>query len=186
MDIGSTKVDICLKLQALPPRFDPVGGHPMCGKELSGLANADAIIFQNAIFVFTPLERTSPDARTLADELAQSVRARPLWLEASLHDRWVASTSHLPYLVSIALALATPGEVAPLIGPGFRSTSRLAGSSAQMVGDIIETNRNNILAALGRFRQELDQLEGYLAHADSDSLKELLRKGMSQYRELVS
>jgi len=186
LDIGSTKVQICEALKGLPERFDPLGGHPMCGKTVPGLEYADPAIFHGAKFAFTPLERTTLHARTVAEELAGVVGAVPLWLDPYTHDQWVASTSHLPYLLSCALSLATPPEAAPLVGPGFRSTSRLATSSMAMITDILNTNRKNILAALERFSTELDRIGMYLSDENLPAdLIESLQLAANRQRELV-
>ncbi|GAB4529506.1 MAG: hypothetical protein Fur0018_16110 [Anaerolineales bacterium] len=162
LDIGSTKRVVVEAMQSMPAHFDPLGGHPMCGKEVSGLAHADPDMFRGAPFAFVHLERTSSRLRSLAQNLAERIGARPLWLDAATHDRWVAATSHLPYLVATALKQATPAEAAPLIGPGFRSTTRLAASNPVMMGDILLTNCEPILQALARFREALDALEATL------------------------
>ncbi len=183
LDIGSTKRAVVQVMQALPPRFDPLGGHPMCGKETSGLAHAEAGLFRGAPFAFTPLERTSPRLKTLARALAERLGARPLWLDAETHDRWTAATSHLPYLLAAALTLATPEEAAPLVGPGFRSSTRLAGSSPAMMLDILSTNRAPVLAAIARFRAALDALENAL-RADDDALRARLLTVPARRRRL--
>jgi prephenate dehydrogenase len=185
MDIGSTKARIIQAMQALPERFDPVGGHPMCGKERSSLANAEAALFQGATFAFIPLARTSLRARSLAGQLAEAIGARPLWLEADTHDRWVAATSHLPYLVANALAAATPAEVAPLIGPGFRSTARLAPSALDVMIDTLESNRPNVLESLRRFQDRLKIIEEKLSRNDESELRHLLFQGAQNYEELI-
>jgi prephenate dehydrogenase len=177
IDLGSTKVQVGEVMQSLPERFDPLGGHPMCGKERSGLANADPLLFQGTAFAFTPLARTSSRARSFAEELAWQVGARPLWLDAQTHDRWVAATSHLPYLVSNALAFSTPTEAAPLAGSGYRSATRLAQTSPAMMLDVLMTNRENILAASGRFRAHLDLLDELLRQGDFEALLSFLKRG---------
>jgi prephenate dehydrogenase len=185
IDLGSTKSRVVEALKSLPPRFDPLGGHPMCGKEVAGLANAEASIFQDAAFAFTPLERTSSRARAFADGLAMVIGSRPVWLDPATHDRWTAATSHLPYLLAAALSLATPAEAAPLVGPGFRSTSRVAATPAGTMLDVLLTNRENILKSLVGFRQQLEDLEGKLARDETAVLKHALDQGALRQRELV-
>lgn len=186
LDIGSTKGHVTQAMQALPSRFDPVGGHPMCGKEVGGLANAEASIFQGATFAFTPLERTSRRARSFCGQLAAALGAIPLWLDASSHDRWTASTSHLPYLLANTLAAGIPIESAPLIGPGFRSTARLAVTSPRMMRDILATNQENVLTALARFKQRLDQVEALISQGNFDTLEALLEQGAEHYQAILS
>ncbi len=185
LDFGSTKAEIVQAMETLPPRFDPLGGHPMCGKEKLSLANADPGIFRGAPFAFTPLERTSPQARAFVEQLALTIGAHPLWLDPLTHDRWTASTSHLPYLLSVALAWATPPESAPLIGPGFRSATRLAATPASMMLDVLITNRANLQQALAQLRRQLDDVEQILAEGDDVSLQAWLEQGAELQRELV-
>ena len=184
IDLGSTKTAICHAMNQLPERFEPLGGHPMCGKETSGLRNAAANLYQGAPFAFTPVERTTERARAIAVQLARAVGAHTLWLEPETHDRWTAATSHLPYLASAALTMSTPQDCAPMIGPGFRSVTRLAGSSTSMMLDILTTNQKNVLEALGQLRQQLDQLEAAVRNGDRQRLQEALVKAGNLRREL--
>ncbi|MBN2548572.1 MAG: prephenate dehydrogenase [Anaerolineales bacterium] len=185
LDLGSTKSAIVHTMQTLPERFDPVGGHPMCGKERGSLHNADAALYQGAVFALTALPRSSVSARSLAEQLVSVVGAHPLWMEAETHDRWVAATSHLPYLLANALAQATPPEAQPLVGPGLRSTTRLAATPRSMMLDVLATNRENLLASLQSFRQQLDRLEGCLVDGDWRALELYLSQGADRYAWLV-
>jgi prephenate dehydrogenase len=186
MDLGSTKMEILRAMQDLPERFDPIGLHPMSGKEKSGPMNADPAIFMNAPFALVPLERTSDQTRTLAEHLALLVGAHPLWLDADTHDRWVAATSHVPFLAASALAAATPLDAAPLVGSGFRSTARLAGTSTTMMMDILATNRSNILHALQQTRIELERLEKLIVDQDYTGLKQALDQIARHYQDIIT
>jgi len=185
MDLGSTKEQVIWAMGGLPERFDPVGGHPMCGKEKASLAYAEAAVYQNAPFALVPLPRTSLFARKLAESLARAVGANPIWLDAAVHDRWVAATSHLPFLVSSALAFATPEEARSLVGTGFRSTARLANSSPRMMADILATNAGNIQAAIQRFKERLSLYEALLEQQDFEGLEEAFNDAGEQYRCLL-
>lgn len=176
LDLGSTKVKVMDAMSTLPSRFDPLGGHPMCGKSQVTLANADSSLFQGAPFVFTPLLRTSGNARSLATQLAQAVGATPIWLDPDTHDRWTAATSHLPYLLASALTAATTEDAAALIGPGFRSATRLASTPPSVMVDILLTNKRNILESLGHFRERLALIEGHLLQEDRQALEQLLAR----------
>jgi prephenate dehydrogenase len=185
LDLGSTKREIVAAMEALPPQFDPLGGHPMCGKETSGMAHADPEIYHSATFAFTPLTRTSPQGRAFAEMLATAVGAKPLWIDAQTHDRWVATTSHLPYLLASSLAGATPKEVAPLIGPGYRSASRLAAASPSIMLDILQTNRQPVLEALRCFRSQIERVEALLAEPDFTALSDLLMTTAQHHANLM-
>ncbi len=184
IDLGSTKVQIAAALETLPERLSPVGGHPMCGKEFSSLRYADPALYQSAPFVLTRLRNSSNHALALAEELVLALEARPVWLAADVHDRWVAATSHLPYLLANALALSVPEEAAPLVGPGFRSTARLAGSAPHMMLDVLITNRENVVNNLAEFQILLGRMEQALSTGDFTALAEILHAAGEHYAAL--
>jgi prephenate dehydrogenase len=186
LDLGSTKTDVLRAMEKLPSRFDPLGGHPMCGKEMPGFENAEDDIFQGAAFAFTPLERTSTAARFFAEQLASAVGARALWLDPGTHDQWSAATSHLPYLVTSALVGSTPSQVKPLVGSGFRSTTRIAGTPASIMLDVLETNRENVLAQLEKLLQVLKEYQELLSSGDYAALKSILDMSANDQQDLVS
>jgi prephenate dehydrogenase len=192
-DVGSTKREILSKMERLPARFDPLGGHPMCGKEHSSLKEAEAGLYRGAPFALVPLARTSPRARAFGQALTTAVGACPLWLDATHggpgdleHDRWVAATSHLPYLVSNALASCTPPEAAAMAGPGFRSSTRLAAQPPALMMDILATNRANVLGTLRRLHTRLDLFEQLLENGDDAELERLLAEGQACREKMVA
>jgi prephenate dehydrogenase len=91
----------------------------------------------------------------------------------------------LPYLIAAALSAATPLEAAPLVGPGFRSTTRVAATPASTMLDVLVTNRGNILESLIRFREALDNLEEHLSEGDFHELKSSLDQSATRQRELL-
>jgi prephenate dehydrogenase len=184
LDLGSTKVDIVRALSDLPSRFDPIGGHPMCGKEVSGFGNADVDLYHGAVFAFTPLKRTSKKAYRFADQLTSVIGSRALWIDPEAHDRWCAATSHLPYLVASALASSTPVESKPLVGPGFRSTTRIALTPASIMSDVLQTNRENILGQLEDFIAQLGYYERLLASGEISTLEAALDEAANSQRSL--
>ena len=186
LDIGSSKRTIVAVLESLPAHFDPLGGHPICGRERLSLENAERFLYRDAPFVLTPLARTGERARSAALQIVEALGARAIWLNADDHDRILASTSHLPYLLSSALALATPEEAAPLVGPGFRSTARLAGTPYSMMLGVLLSNADNVLEAISLFRQSLDFLETALKTKDSAALQTVLDASRTKYQSLAS
>lgn len=186
LDLGSTKRTTLGAMEMLPERFNPIGGHPMCGKETAGLVNASGELYQQAAFALCPLPRTSPHALAVVRAMVAAIGARPYWLDAETHDRWVAATSHLPYLVSNTLAAVTPEDAEVLIGPGFVSTSRLGSSNLDMMLDILKSNRVNILTALANYAADLHHLAGLLELEDYDNLKQKLQDGARRRQLLVA
>jgi prephenate dehydrogenase len=184
IDLSSTKSMIVEAMNQLPQGFEALGGHPMCGKEKSGLSHADGKLFWDATFALTETERTTPALRNLSEQMINIISAKPLWIDAPTHDRWAAATSHLPYLVSSALAASTPSEAGPLIGPGFQSTSRLADSDITMMVDILITNRQQVLEALARYRIALEEIERTVRNA-GEELPALLEKANKNHKTLI-
>ena len=130
IDVGSTKTAICGAMEAMPSHVQPIGGHPMCGKESSGLTMAEPGLYQDRVFVLAPLARTSARTLALMQEMVRGIGARALILEPAYHDRMVAAISHLPYMVAVTLVAAAEqvaqGDDMPwrLAAGGFRDTSR--------------------------------------------------------------
>lgn len=185
MDMGSTKKLIVQSMSHLPERFDPIGGHPICGKEKLSLANAERTLYYAAPFLLTPLERTSARAISAANQIIEALGAKAKILEAVEHDRILASTSHLPFLISSALALATPNDAASFVGPGFKSTSRLAGTSSSMMLGVLQSNRENVLNALHELQTQLTEIESALAAEDFTKLETILNESRSTYQTLT-
>ena len=185
LDIGSSKRTIVTALETLPSNFDPIGGHPICGRERLSLENAERFLYRDAPFVLTPLSRTSDKARSAALQIVDALGANPVWLTPDVHDRILAATSHLPYLLSSALSLATSDEAIPLIGPGFRSSSRLAGTPSSMMLGVLQSNADFVLASIELFRNSLDSIESALQSGNEDDLQAVLDQSRNQYHSLI-
>ncbi|MGE5375513.1 MAG: prephenate dehydrogenase [Bacteroidota bacterium] len=185
MDLGSTKRLVVESMARLPERFDPIGGHPICGKEKLSLANAERTLYYATPFLLTPLERTSSRAISAAHQMIEALGAKARVLNAVEHDRILASTSHLPFLISSALALTTPAEVASFLGPGFKSTGRLAGTSSSMMLGVLQTNRENVLNALRGMQNRLSEIEAALSSSNTFQLESLLNEAQSKYLSLI-
>lgn len=185
-DVGSTKREIMAALDALPPHVHPVGSHPMCGKETSGLAAADPQLYNGATWVVSPLTRTPSHAVKIVHQLAQSVGAKPLLLAPARHDRLVATISHLPYLLSVGLVLtaqsvaADDPQVWDVAASGFKDTSRLAASNVQMMLDILLTNQDAVLDMLAQFGSQLDALADAIGAGDESRLRAALDAAAQQ------
>lgn len=181
IDIGSTKRDICEAMGKLPVGIHAIGGHPMTGKEVSGVEASDKNLYRGRPFVLCPTRRTTPATRLRALGLVQALAAVPFEMEADRHDHLVAAISHLPYILSSALVATVAKEgqddatVWELAAGGFRDMSRLAGQDVQMMGDILSTNTQAVATLLALFRVQLAMLEAMLISRDDQQLAEFLR-----------
>ncbi|MDK2981381.1 MAG: prephenate dehydrogenase [Chloroflexota bacterium] len=185
LDLGSSKRTILAAMQDLPSNFDPIGAHPICGKETLSLRSAERDLYCGERFVVIPLQRSGSNAKQAAQQLVDALEARLLLEDAASHDAALAATSHIPYLISSALALATAPETGRFVGPGFRSTARLAGTPASMMLGVLETNRDQVLAQLKDFTAALGQMEQALERDDLPALQSLLDSAQARYQTLL-
>ena len=180
MDLGSTKAQIVEEMARLPEHVQPLGGHPMCGKESSGIEVADPALYQGCTFILCPLARTSEDALSLGRELAEATGAHPLVLSGERQDFLVGTVSHLPYLLACALVATADATTSPdpavweIVAGGYRDTSRVAGSDVTMMLDILQTNREEVLKAVGAYQAQLASLARLLEESDERRLRETL------------
>lgn len=186
-DLGSVKRNVVDAMQTLPPGISPVGGHPMCGKEISGIKAADADLFRDRVWVITPLDRTPPSATNLVREIIDAVGARGVMMPADTHDAIVACISHLPYmlattLVSVADEVSTelPG-VWTLASSGFRDTSRVAASDVTMMMNILAANNDQVRAMLTRAGDCIRELIELLDLEDLDAVRRKMIRARTRW-----
>ena len=190
MDLGSTKSQIVSRMADLPPHVQPLGGHPMCGKEVSGIEAADPALYQGCTFILSPLPRTSPAALALGHALAKAVGAQPLVIDADRQDYLVATISHLPYLLACALVCTADATTSAdpmvwkIVAGGFRDTSRVAGSDVTMMVDILLTNREEVLKALDTYERHLHDLGRLVGAGDEEDLRAVLNVLREKRREM--
>ncbi|MGD9002112.1 MAG: prephenate dehydrogenase [Anaerolineae bacterium] len=182
MDLGSTKALIVEAMAYLPDDVQPLGGHPMCGKETAGIEAAEPGLYEGATFILTPLPRTSEQALSLGRELAVAAGAHPLVLSAERQDFLVGTMSHLPYLMACALVgtadATTSADPAAwkIVAGGFRDTTRVAGSDVTMMTDILLTNREEVVKALDAFQEQIRRLARIVARGEEAELRTQLGK----------
>src|SRR5579862_2056648 len=145
-----------------------LGGHPMAGKEVSGIEHADADLFHHAPYALIAAEVDSDPRVTHFVEVVRAMGARPVWSDAETHDWAVGIVSHLPQLLSVALANVVQDETdetglpLTLAGPGLQDMLRLSGSPYEVWRDVFLTNTENAARALDRMGQALDYLRSQL------------------------
>ncbi|MBI1796063.1 MAG: chorismate mutase, partial [Candidatus Eisenbacteria bacterium] len=156
LDTGSTRAPVTAALAAAAARgIRAVGGHPLAGSEGHGFAAARADLFEDATFTLSPAAGDVPEA---VARLVLDLGARPLTVEPERHDRALARTSHLPYLVACALReLGVAEAEAGLSGPGFRDMTRLAASDARVAGAYVRANATAVGEAWRSLRASLDR-----------------------------
>jgi prephenate dehydrogenase len=180
-DVGSTKGEVVAvaeqELRERFPRFVP--GHPIAGREASGVEAAVADLFRAARVVLTPASSTAPDAVELVKACWEAAGARVASMPAERHDRIFAAVSHLPHVLSFALVseIAEREDAEELLGfaaGGFRDFTRIAASSPEMWRDIALQNRAALLEEMDRYGARLAVFRELVARGDGPGLERLM------------
>jgi len=167
-DCGSTKRTVVSAASKHPGRPRFVAGHPMAGRQMSGIEHALPELFVDATWILCPAG-SDPDAVATVEELIHVVGAKILRMTAEEHDRAVAMTSHVPQvLASLLRALAERRGATATAGTGFSGLTRTAGGAESMWRDIFASNADNIAAALREVSAELEALASGLAREAPD------------------
>ena len=191
-DVASTKAQVISWAEEyLPATISFVGGHPIAGKETSGIEAADAALFKQCVYCLTPTKRTSPAALEKVTALIDALGARMRFLEPPEHDGMVAGVSHLPFIAAIALmqtAALNPAwdDASILAGRGFRDMTRLAAGSPEMYRDICLTNSEAIARWLADYIAVLSTLRERITAHDPNlgEVFEQARKERNNWQEV--
>lgn len=186
-DLGSAKAGI---VDGVPQRHRQrfVGGHPICGGERSGVGAGRPDMFRGATWFLTPTPEVRPAMFQRLHSHIQAVGARPVAIDAEVHDRLMALVSHVPHVLASALvdqgAATTPAgrEALRSAGPSFADLTRVAGSNPPLWADIFLANRDALLDALRDYRGRIEEVERHLAAADRGALEQFVARA-AQGRE---
>jgi prephenate dehydrogenase len=188
-DVGSTKGAVVRAADG-DARF--IGGHPVCGSEARGAANARAELFEGATWFLTPVARTSPERYRVLHSFVGSLGAIPVAVDAEAHDRLVALTSHLPHalanmLVNQAGATRIEGhEPLAAAGGSLRDMTRVAGANPRIWIDIFLENAGALRDALSEHRRRIEQLETALDEGDAGFLARWIAEASQNRRRMLA
>ncbi len=180
-DVGSVKQPVIDAVQTYLPECSPqvVPGHPIAGSEQSGFDAGKPDLFQGRRVILTPLPNTHVEAISKVTRLWQRVQATVVSMSVDMHDRVLATSSHLPHLVAFAYVEALLGkevastdveQVIANAAGGLRDFTRIAASDPIMWRDILLTNQTEVLSALQRFQEKLQHVEGLLKAGDATGI----------------
>lgn len=183
MDVGSTKRDVVdAARRVLKERVGSfVPAHPIAGKEVAGIQNADPALYSGRQVILTPLSQTDNELVQKATDVWSAIGCQVLKMTPENHDAAFAAVSHLPHLLAFAYFSAVVKQPAgkdflSLAGPGFRDFTRIAASDPQVWRDILMSNREEILKQSMRFRHALDAMEHVMRSGNVEALEDLIRK----------
>ena len=179
-DVGSVKHSVVTECSKLWSNF--IGGHPMAGTAESGIDAAQADLFTDTAYVFTPTENNQPEAVEKLKAIALDLNAIPYICDAKVHDRAVSWISHLPVMVSASLIKACLQEdpdtlhlAQILASSGFRDTSRVGGGNPELGVMMAKYNRKELLRSLYSYRDNLDRIIDLIEEKNWDSLEQVLK-----------
>ncbi len=183
MDVGSTKRDVIdAGRRALREHIGSfVPAHPIAGKEVSGVENADPDLYTGRQIILTPIERTLTAQLQKAVDVWTALGCRVLKMSPEQHDAAFAAVSHLPHLIAFALMNAISGQpqgkdYLSLAGPGFRDFTRIAAGDPKIWRDILVSNREELLAQSKIFQRNLHALELMISNGNSEALEGLIEQ----------
>ena len=183
MDVGSTKRDVIdAGRRALRDQIGSfVPAHPIAGKEVGGVENADADLYLGKQVILTPIERTLTVQLQKAVDVWTALGCRVQKMSPEAHDAAFAAVSHLPHLISFALMNAISGQpqgkdYLSLAGPGFRDFTRIAASDPKVWRDIMVSNREELLAQSKIFQRNLYALELMISSGNAEALEGLIEQ----------
>jgi prephenate dehydrogenase len=181
MDVGSTKRDVVDAARRV--LREQVGGfvpaHPIAGREVAGVDNADPELYAGKQVILTPIERTRTVQLQQATDVWKAIGCHVTSMSPESHDAAFAAVSHLPHLLAFALMNAITGqpqgkEFLSLAGPGFRDFTRIAASEPNVWRDILLANREELLAQSKIFQRALQAFEQTIGSGNADALEKLI------------
>ncbi|MBK8357683.1 MAG: prephenate dehydrogenase/arogenate dehydrogenase family protein [Comamonadaceae bacterium] len=181
MDVGSTKRDVVDAARRV--LREQMGGfvpaHPIAGREVAGVDNADPDLYTGKQVILTPIERTRTVQLQQATDVWKAIGCHVTSMSPESHDAAFAAVSHLPHLLAFALMNAITGqpqgkEFLSLAGPGFRDFTRIAASEPNVWRDILLANREELLAQSKIFQRALQAFEQTIGSGNADALEKLI------------
>jgi prephenate dehydrogenase len=186
-DVGSTKRSVVeMAGRLLPGAVHFVGSHPMAGSEKRGVEYARADLFQGARCIVTPTEKANPTALAAVEQFWGQLGMRTEQMSPQEHDRLICDISHLPHAIAAALVAMQGDDALPLAGKGFLDTTRIAGGEGALWRDILQDNRDNLIDALTRFRDMLDELVRLLEPEQREALAKWLDQAAERRARLLA
>jgi len=190
-DVGSTKESIVKQAEKIVPKnIYFIGGHPMAGKEKTGLDAADKNLFHNRNYILTATGRTNKKSLGVIKKLISSIGAKVQILDPGTHDNIVAGISHLPVAVasalvgSVVLSEKLTSSMIKFASSGFQDTTRIASGDPMLGSDMFTTNKGAVLSSLKIFKRSLAEIEDLIKKGDHSAIERKLA-GLKSFRDSI-
>lgn len=171
----------------LPESCEFISGHPMAGRQGSGLGMSDAAIFNNSNYIIVPTEKNTPEAVRWLEEFAKALGcARSVKVSTEDHDKIIAYTSDLPHITAVALVNSASynENTQYFIAGGFRDATRVADINPDLWSDLFLSNRANVIAEIENYQNQLERWKKAIENNDRETLKEIMREAGPRRRQL--
>lgn len=189
-DVGSVKEEIVKRLEPLmPDGVWFVGGHPIAGKECSGIGAASSDLFNGLRCILTPSESTDTEALNRIVHLWESIGSRVSIMTPEEHDMIFAAVSHMPHVVAYVMVNAIASirdDMLRFGGKGLRDLTRIALSPAELWRDICSYNRDSVLESLRSFSSSLSHAIELIEGSDWNGLEQEFIKANKERNLLES
>ena len=187
-DATGVKGTIPCEIQAmLPEGCEFLSGHPMAGRQGSGLGMSDAAIFINSNYIIVPTDQNTPEAIAWLENFAKAIGcARSVKVSMEDHDKIIAYTSDLPHITAVALVNSASynENTQYFIAGGFRDATRVADINPELWSDLFLSNRENVIAEIENYQKQLERWKQAITDNDRDALKEIMREAGPRRRML--
>jgi prephenate dehydrogenase len=193
-DVGSVKGALVDQSEAaMPAGVYFVGGHPIAGKEKTGVAAGSDQLFKGARCILTPTRQTDARAMERVKQLWEEAGSMVLTMDPHVHDQILGAVSHLPHVAAFGLMLALADlrdhqlpslDLAGHSGGGLRDTTRIAASSSEMWRDIFLWNRDNIVPFIERYEQVLEHFKRLIKSGDAAGIEKAIERARAEREKL--
>ena len=175
-DVGSSKEMIVREAERISRKhIHFVGGHPMAGKEKTGMEHADAGLFDGSNYILTKTAKTDMKSLNLLKGLISKLGAKVHIMAPDEHDKIVSGISHMPVAVAAALVDSVMNEggraTAKFAASGFRDSTRIASGDPDLGTGMFTTNKKAVLASLASFKKALSEIEKLIRRGDASEIK---------------
>lgn len=177
-DVTGIKEAVVYEIQdKLPKGIEYIGAHPMAGKEVYGIKNADDAMFNDANYIITPTDKNTDRGIEFAKEIARGLGFRKISvLSPKEHDEMIAFLSQLAHCIAVALMTCKDSEfLVDYTGDSFRDLTRIANINENMWSELFLMNKSALISEMDSFIEHIKLLRGYINNDDGEKIKEMMR-----------
>lgn len=177
-DVTGVKSGLAEEIQSvLRPDLEFIGAHPMAGREVSGVENADSKIFVGANYIVTPTEKNSKEAIGVCKRLGKVLGFKMISeLTPEKHDEMIGFLSQMTHCIAISLMVCKDAaEMAEYTGDSFRELTRIAKINDEMWSELFLINKKELVAQMELFEKHFEKLKKSIEDGDRETMREMMR-----------